>query len=140
MLPSKPIAISPEDAYQRMHDDVHALMIDVRTFAEHIWVGMPDLSAVTSRDIPLIPFELSPGHPNPAFLDHVKMEVKNLRYPIIVFSRAGGRSKRAANALCEAGYRTVYYMEGGFDGERDGQGHRSSVNGWRFAGLPWFQQ
>jgi hypothetical protein len=27
----------------------------------------------------------------------------------------------------------------GFEGERDGNSHRNSVNGWRKAGLPWIQ-
>lgn len=137
---AKPVTISPQDAYQRMHDDVNALMIDVRTYAEHVWVGVPDLSRVTSRDVPLIPFELNPGCPNPAFLDHVKMEVKNPNHAIIVFSRAGGRSRKAALALCEAGFRRVYDMVGGFDGDKNREGHRSSINGWRFAGLPWYQR
>jgi len=27
----------------------------------------------------------------------------------------------------------------GFEGEKDPQGHRGTVGGWRFAGLPWVQ-
>jgi hypothetical protein len=31
----------------------------------------------------------------------------------------------------------VYNVVGGFEGELDESHHRSSVNGWRHAGLPW---
>ncbi|HEY5929860.1 MAG TPA: rhodanese-like domain-containing protein, partial [Burkholderiales bacterium] len=27
----------------------------------------------------------------------------------------------------------------GFEGDKDSEGHRGSVGGWRFAGLPWTQ-
>jgi hypothetical protein len=27
----------------------------------------------------------------------------------------------------------------GFEGDKDAQGHRSTVGGWRLAGLPWVQ-
>jgi len=27
----------------------------------------------------------------------------------------------------------------GFEGDRDSNQHRSSVNGWKLAGLPWVQ-
>lgn len=132
--------ILPHDAYQLMHDDPDALMVDVRTYAESVWVGVPDLSEVTSRDVPLIPWELIPGKANPDFLDHVRAEMPDQHAPLIVFSRAGQRSREAANALVMAGYTQVYNMGDGFDGERDEHGHRSSINGWRASGLPWFQQ
>lgn len=132
--------ITPEAAYETMHDDPDALMVDVRTFAESYWVGVPDLSGVTSRDVPLIPFELVPGKVNPDFLPHLHAEAPDPNQTIILFSRAGDRAERAASTLVEVGYTRVYTITHGFDGDRDANGHRSTLNGWRAAGLPWFQQ
>ncbi|WP_336249961.1 rhodanese-like domain-containing protein [Stomatohabitans albus] len=132
--------IAPSEALQMMHDDPDALMVDVRTFAESVWVGVPDLSSVTSRDIPLIPWELVPGRSNPQFFDHIEAEAPNRDHALIVFSRSGKRSGQAAAALVAHGYTNVYDMADGFDGERNGDGRRSTINGWRASGLPWFQQ
>ena len=132
--------ITPAAAYQTMHDDPDALMVDVRTFPESYWVGVPDLTAITSRDVPLIPWELVPGSPNPQFLNHMRQEAPDMGQVVIVFSRSGERSAKASTALAEAGYTRVYNMTHGFDGDRDSDGHRSTQNGWRAAGLPWFQQ
>ena len=37
-----------------------------------------------------------------------------------------------------AGSRTCNVSDG-FEGDRNGQNHRSSINGWRHHGLPWEQ-
>lgn len=132
--------ITPEASYQMMHDDPDALMVDVRTFAESYWVGVPDLSAVTSRDVPLIPWELVPGKANPDFMAHIHAEAPDPHQAIILFSRAGERADRAGAALLAVGYTRVYTITHGFDGDRDPAGHRATLNGWRAAGLPWFQQ
>ena len=38
-----------------------------------------------------------------------------------------------------AGFTDVAHVVHGFEGELDEHFHRSSVNGWRFEGLPWEQ-
>jgi rhodanese-related sulfurtransferase len=53
--------------------------------------------------------------------------------------RSGQRSHNAAAQAAGAGYANCFNVLEGFEGDRDTQGHRNSVNGWRVAGLPWEQ-
>jgi rhodanese-related sulfurtransferase len=55
---------------------------------------------------------------------------------ILLLCRAGERSARAADELTRLGYRNVYSIVDGFEGDIGADGTRS-VNGWKNAGLPW---
>ncbi len=44
-----------------------------------------------------------------------------------------------AMAALRAGWKETYNVLEGFEGDKDSQGHRSTVGGWRKAGLPWTQ-
>ena len=57
-------------------------------------------------------------------------------HPIFVMCRSGDRSAKAADILAKAGYRSVWSLVEGFEGDKDKAGKRT-VNGWRNAGLPW---
>ena len=41
--------------------------------------------------------------------------------------------------MTAAGYARCYNVAGGFEGPRDAEGHRGTVEGWKAAGLPWVQ-
>lgn len=58
---------------------------------------------------------------------------------IMALCRSGKRSESAAELLIAAGFRSVYNVIEGFEGDRDENKHRSTINGWRFHGLPWKQ-
>jgi rhodanese-related sulfurtransferase len=58
---------------------------------------------------------------------------------VLLLCRSGGRSRAAAIALTGAGFKACYNIVEGFEGDRDGLGHRGSVGGWKAAGLPWRQ-
>jgi rhodanese-related sulfurtransferase len=61
---------------------------------------------------------------------------------LLVMCRSGGRSAMAVNLLAEAGFRKVYSITDGMEGDSvknpdsvfDGQ---RKVNGWKNSGLPW---
>ncbi|HEX7812520.1 MAG TPA: rhodanese-like domain-containing protein, partial [Burkholderiales bacterium] len=59
--------------------------------------------------------------------------------PVMFLCRSGARSSSAAKRATEAGYSKCYNVLQGFEGDKDSEGHRNSVGGWRFAGLPWTQ-
>ena len=46
------------------------------------------------------------------------------------------RSAEAVDTLADAGFRNVYSMIDGFEGDK-GNGGRRTVNGWKNAGQPW---
>ncbi len=58
---------------------------------------------------------------------------------VVLLCRSGKRSAAAAEAATKAGFRNVYNVLEGFEGDLDEQQRRGSFNGWRFAGLPWVQ-
>ena len=45
----------------------------------------------------------------------------------------------AAQLLEAQGFNHVYNVLEGFEGERDGNNHRNTINGWRVRQLPWEQ-
>ena len=49
------------------------------------------------------------------------------------------RHRDAAAAATQAGWTDCYNVLEGFEGDRDPQQHRGTLNGWRKAGLPWVQ-
>ena len=53
--------------------------------------------------------------------------------------RSGGRSRMAAEAMAEAGFRHCFNVADGFEGPLDDDRHRGRVAGWKAAGLPWVQ-
>jgi hypothetical protein len=61
---------------------------------------------------------------------------------ILVTCRSGGRSALAVNQLAEAGFKHIYNITDGFEGdivkdpESVFQGQRMK-NGWKNSGLPW---
>ena len=55
---------------------------------------------------------------------------------IIVMCRSGHRSAKVAKILDGAGYKKVYSIDQGFEGDKDKEKHRT-VNGWKNAGLPY---
>ena len=69
-------------------------------------------------------------------LDH---DSRGHNVPILLICRSGKRSLEAGNLLLNEGFHDVYNIEDGFEGELDENHHRSTLAGWRFAGLPWSQ-
>ena len=60
--------------------------------------------------------------------------------PIILMCRSGDRSAAAANLLAEAGFKNVYSVVDGYEGDLATEGPKTgqrAVNGWKNAGLPW---
>ena len=76
---------------------------------------------------------------NPQFLDQLQARVPKTEAPVMFLCRSGARSHQAAVVATQAGYPNSYNILEGFEGDKDAQGHRNSVGGWRVAGLPWAQ-
>jgi len=41
--------------------------------------------------------------------------------------------------VSEIGFTEAYNILEGFEGDKDENGHRGNVSGWKAAGLPWMQ-
>src|SRR5208283_4023192 len=109
------------------------------------FVGHPTpITAVVPLETATLEFDATAGAyrlvPNLHFVADVERVLAH-RGPgkdatIFVMCRSGGRSAAAVNALAEAGYRHVWNLVEGFEGDKSEAGGRT-LNGWRNAGLPW---
>ena len=126
-------ALLPKEAFALLKEIPGATLVDVRTQAEWYWVGR-------IRGAVTVEWSGYPGGArNPDFLAQLKARVPATPAPVLFLCRSGHRSHHAAALATEAGYPSCFNVIEGFEGDRDAQGHRNSVGGWRAAGLPWEQ-
>jgi rhodanese-related sulfurtransferase len=131
--------INAAEAWEKLQTDPRAQLVDVRTMAEWNFVGLPDLSGL-GRRVHCVEWQSFPtGAPNPGFLAEALALLVDKSAPVLLLCRSGARSRAAAIALTEAGCQQAFNIAGGFEGDRDGQGHRGTVDGWKATGLPWRQ-
>jgi rhodanese-related sulfurtransferase len=131
--------VPPKQAWDILSKDKDAVLVDVRTDAEWLFVGVPDLAGLGKAPVN-VAWQTYPGMVlNPSFVDAVKTAAPDKDTQILFLCRSGQRSKSAAIALTQVGYRRCYNISEGFEGDKDVQAHRGTVGGWKFAGLPWKQ-
>jgi rhodanese-related sulfurtransferase len=131
--------VSVAEAWQQLTSDPRAQLVDVRTLAEWNFVGLPDLSSL-GRQVHCIEWQGFPsGARNPGFVTEASQALNDKDAPVLLLCRSGGRSRAAAIALTQAGFRHAFNIAGGFEGEADEEGHRGNRNGWKAANLPWRQ-
>lgn len=125
-------ALLPKEAFEIMQSAPGVRLVDVRSRAEIDWVGkIPGAAEVEWATYPGM-------RPNPHFLAQLEQSVDKEAL-VLFICRSGMRSHFAAIAARQAGYADCYNVLEGFEGDKNGENHRNSVNGWRAAGLPWEQ-
>jgi len=127
--------LNPAETYKRLQASDKAWLVDVRTLPEWQFVGLPAverLVRVSWQEYPSMQVND----------DFVRM-VEDAGVPrdgeVFCICRSGARSAAAAVALTQAGFASCYNVAEGFEGDKDGQGRRGTVGGWKAAGLPWAQ-
>lgn len=126
-------ALLPSEAHALMRENSGAKLVDVRTQAEWEYVGRVPQSV-------LIEWNTYPsGQRNSRFLEELQSKIPKTEAPVLFLCRSGARSHHAAMLATQAGYPNSYNILEGFEGDKDANGHRNTVGGWRVAGLPWVQ-
>ena len=144
--------MTPVDAYEFVTKNADkSLFLDVRTRTEVNFLGMPTnvdanvpymvMNEWYAWDSKKNTFKMEV---NSDFADKVaeRLAEKGLSKndPVILTCRSGSRSAKAADLLAGLGYKNVYTIVSGFEGDKvkDGpfKGQRIK-NGWKNAGLPW---
>ena len=134
-------SITSPEAWQIIQDNPRAVLIDVRSNMEFLFIGHPK-GAIS------VPWIEEPHWTiNPNFADEVRKVmlggVSHLNdvasAPVVLICRSGKRSLEAGKLLLKEGFTGVYNVTDGFEGELDDSHHRSTLGGWRFHGLPWEQ-
>lgn len=146
--------LTPDAAFKLLLDDASTYLIDVRTKAETIFVGVPQLSNLPngvdlSEKYCQIEWQLFPAmQTNDNFIaelgaqldkwqsqDGIEAADRNLLF----LCRSGVRSAYAADVATKMGCNKSYNILGGFEGDVNEAKHRSKLSGWKFTGLPWSQ-
>jgi rhodanese-related sulfurtransferase len=134
-------AFSPLQAFKFVEKNQRAVLIDVRSSMEFLFVGHP----VGSVHVPWI--DEPEWIVNPDFVTEVRkvmlggigVDEHDSDAPVVLICRSGKRSLEAGKLLLNNGFADVYNVDEGFEGELDENHHRSTLGGWRFRGLPWEQ-
>jgi rhodanese-related sulfurtransferase len=127
-------ALSPAEAFELLQLDPRTRLVDVRTRAELDWIGRP---LIGDGQYAHVEWTRYPGGvPNTEFLDQLR-QVATPDTPMLLLCRSAARSKLAAVAATQAGFTKALDLLEGFEGDKDSQGHRKTVSGWCYRGLPW---
>jgi rhodanese-related sulfurtransferase len=134
--------LSPQEAWEYLQNNPRAILVDVRSNMEYLFVGHP----VGAIHVPWI------DEPDWQINPHFVTQIRKLLLggvcaadgdfscaPVILICRSGKRSLEAGKLLARNGFKEVYNISEGFEGDLDAGHHRSSIGGWRFRGLPWEQ-
>ncbi len=133
--------VAAREAYEKWQAAPEQVKIlDVRTPEEFLFVGHPTMAwkipvAVQSYgwddEKKQFPLKVLPD-----FVSRVQGVAKP-EDTIMVTCRSGGRSAIACNLLAQAGFKNVYNIVDGMEG--DGNGDSASVpqGGWKNSGCPW---
>lgn len=124
----------PRQAHEWLRECPDVFFVDVRMEIESLYVGRPP----GVENIPWYEYpELTPDPQG--FAEMVAQRAGSRERPVLLICRSGQRTRDAGAALEAAGFTDVAHVVHGFEGDLDDQFRRSSLNGWRFEGLPWEQ-
>ncbi|WP_334120439.1 rhodanese-like domain-containing protein [Limnobacter sp.] len=129
-------ALTPEEAWNLLNEDENAVLVDVRTDAELDWVGHVSFSEDRSFHVEWNNYP--DGMRTPDFLAQIASRVEP-HQPVLFICRSGARSHHAATLAAKHGFEFAINVLEGFEGDKNENHQRSSINGWRFRGLPWEQ-
>ena len=129
-----------KEAWELLRDNPRAVLIDVRSTMEYLFVGHPR-GAIHIAWIDEPDWRIDPEFAllvRKVMLGGVSAHSEGCA-PVILICRSGNRSREAGERLLREGFTDVYNVTDGFEGTLDADHHRNTVGGWRYAGLPWEQ-
>jgi rhodanese-related sulfurtransferase len=141
MSENAPKDLTPQQTWQLIEDDPRAILVDIRSSMEFLFVGHP-------KGAVHVPWIDEPDWTvNPDFVTDIRKLLLGGAIcteddgcaPVILICRSGKRSLQAGHSLMEAGFNRVFHVGEGFEGDLDENHHRSTQGGWRFHDLPWEQ-
>lgn len=120
-------------------------IIDTRTPQEYNYVGHPTMAYNIPSNFMTMEFDAKKktykSAVNENFLADVQKRFKK-NQTLLLMCRSGNRTAKAANLLAKAGYKKVYNIYDGFEGDKvkDEMSYfkgKRMVNGWKNSGNPW---
>ena len=133
--------LTPKQAFELLQKNPRAVLIDVRSSMEFLFVGHPK----GAIHVPWI------DEPDWKINTHFASQVRQVMLggisshegkstaPVVLICRSGKRSLEAGELLVKEGFAEIFHVTEGFEGDLDDTHHRSTSAGWRYHGLPWEQ-
>jgi len=138
--------LTPTEAYARWKTDPeHVKILDVRTPEEYVFVGHPSMAWNIPLALQTWQWDGSgkklPMKPNPDFVAQAK-EHFDPSDTLLVVCRSGNRSAKAVDVLASAGFKQVWNVVDGVEGDlvddrQSPQFGTRTKNGWKNDGLPF---
>ncbi|MBM4284085.1 MAG: sulfurtransferase [Deltaproteobacteria bacterium] len=131
------------DMWQKDKDKIKIL--DCRTPEEYAFVGHAPMAV----NIPsqFMTYRWNPEKKDYVMKDNAKFveQVKKVFKPtdtVLIMCRSGHRSAASVERLAKAGFKNLYNIHDGFEGDKvrdknDPNYGKRMKNGWRYTGLPW---
>lgn len=130
--------LTSTESWKILESEKNSLLIDVRTFAEWAFVGIPILETINKKLIQIEWQNFPNMEINKNFANEIIKKVPDLDTILLFICKSGGRSKSAALTMADYGYKTINIIDG-FEGTSDIDGHRGNIDGWKYNKLPWRQ-
>jgi len=138
--------LTSREAYEKWRsapDEV--TIIDVRTPEEYLFIGHADMAWNIPLAVQSYQWDPEKKQLPMSLLPDFVTRVQSIASPndvLLLTCRSGGRSAMAVNLLAKAGFKNVYNITDGVEGDSvkdpnsvfNGQ---RLVNGWKNSGLPW---
>ncbi|HZP19112.1 MAG TPA: rhodanese-like domain-containing protein [Bauldia sp.] len=135
--------VSARAAFDDLSRTADATLIDVRTAAEWVYVGVPDLGRIGKSPVLIEWDEFPSGELVPDFVGRLTAELDKRRIPrdapLYFICRSGNRSRQAAILATGAGFSRSFNVDLGFEGRLSPERHRATPGSWKAEGLPWVQ-
>ncbi len=138
--------VNAKDAFIKwLHDQDNIKIIDCRTPEEYFFVGHAKMAYNIPFKFMTYQFDMKKNKTifkkNPDFVELVKEKFRTTD-TIMIMCRSGARSAASVNALAKAGFKNVYTITDGFEGDKvkdpESAYHGKRLkNGWKNAGNAW---
>jgi|WetSurMetagenome_2_1015567.scaffolds.fasta_scaffold65763_3 rhodanese-related sulfurtransferase len=138
--------VTSKEAYAMWQKNFGEIKIlDCRTPEEYVMVGHPPMAHNVPVRFFTYNFDFAKNNyvmkENPDFIPEVKNRLK-VTDTVLVMCRSGSRSAASVNKLAEAGFKKVYNVIDGFEGDpiKDPESSfdgKYLKNGWKNSGAPW---
>jgi rhodanese-related sulfurtransferase len=138
--------VTAKEAYEMYQKDPDKIkVLDCRTPQEYAFIGHAPMAVNIPSKFMTYKWDAKKKmyvmEDNPNFVKQVKKVFKPTDI-ILDMCRSGDRSGVSVNKLAQAGFKHVYSVTDGFEGDmikdpKDPNNGRRLKNGWKNAGLPW---
>jgi rhodanese-related sulfurtransferase len=135
--------VSAQAAWDDLVKSSDAMLVDVRSQPEWVYVGVPVLASIGKETLLVEWDDFATRARVPDFVNRLVAALEDRgigpEAPLYFICRSGNRSRHAAIEATAAGYRKCFNIEFGFEGRLSPERHRATPGSWKAEGLPWVQ-